>query len=87
MKLKQVKPRRRIYKKDEVKRIHIYVPIEYLEDFAEFKKELRKFSGQKITLAFLFREGGRNLMKSLRVQMAKAQKGVLHAKPRKDILS
>lgn len=87
MKLKQIKPPRRIYSKEKVKRVNVYVPLDYLEDFDSFKREVKKETGQKITLAYLFRTGGRNLMKSIRHQLAKAKKGVLHAKPRSGLLS
>jgi hypothetical protein len=69
--------------KEEVTRVCVYVTKDYLQDFRNLKNEVRKFSGQKLTLAFVFRQGGSNFMKALRKQMSLAKKGELHAKKRK----
>lgn len=82
-----IPPRRRQYISGEVTRVNVYVDLAFLKDFKIFRREVKKFCGQKVSLAYLFREGSRQMMAQLRVQMEKAKNGVLHAKKRNGILS
>lgn len=83
MKLDRIPDPKREHSKEEVTRVHIYVTKEFLKDFHALKKDVFKFSGQRLTLAFVFRNGGSNMMKGLRKQLTLAKKGELHAKKRR----
>lgn len=50
--------------------------------FQDTRRKLKKLTGKKLTRAYILREGGRNLLRQLCVQIAKAEQGTLHAKPR-----
>jgi len=67
----------------EVTRIPISVTFGFLKELDSFREEFRNVTKRKISRAYMFREGVREFMRGLRTQMKKAQKGVLHAKPRK----
>lgn len=53
----------------------------------QIKKDVFEFCGQKVTAAFLFREGILLVIRALRVEMLRAKKGELHGKQRNDTLN
>jgi hypothetical protein len=80
----KLKPRRREFRAKETTRVNVYVSRAQLKIIEQLQKEVYQFSRQKITMAYLFREGAGLLMRKIRREMKKAQKGIFHAKPRKD---
>lgn len=72
-----------ILEKEKEHRTNVYFPISEWEDLKRFQAEFKKFSGKNISAAYILRVGSKMLMRSLRVKMTKAGKGVLHAKPRR----
>ena len=56
----------------------------YRKDMDALRETLVAKTGVRVTRAHILREGGLRYMKQLRVQLAKADAGVLHAKHRNE---
>lgn len=54
-----------------------------LTQIDSLRSAIKQETGRTVTRAFIFREGAAMLVRQLRVQLAKARKGRLHAKVRK----
>jgi hypothetical protein len=74
---------RRRQLKGEVLRIPLSVTREFLVGLDAFRDEFYKATKHKISRAYIFREGAKRYVTQLRVQIGKAKRGMLHAKPRR----
>ena len=74
--------KRQLGKKPAIRRIQVRLNSEWEALFLETKLDLFTLARKKLTRAFILREGGLQFLRQLRVQIAKAKKGHLHAKPR-----
>jgi len=63
-------------------RIHVWTNEAFLNQLDTFRDKLFRVTGQKTSRSWIMREGAIRLMKSYRIKMFRAEKGILHGKQR-----
>ena len=81
-KLKIRNARRQKVSKADTAYVQVKMTPQYKDSLKSFFKEFELETGQKLTYAYIFREGGLRFVNQLRAQLRLAKGGEFHAKKR-----
>jgi hypothetical protein len=68
----------------ETKMVTLIFPESLNKQIRAFRKQVREQTGVRVSRSFILREGARLFMVKVNKDLAKAEKGALHAKKRKE---